>query len=188
MFFITVLIIVIIVVIALLFFNINIKLDIHDNKISIVVSFLKIKLFKRKLVLEREKGEIISLYQFKKQEKILVTTLLDIIYNSRKATDSQKLAQRKVLNYILKRLYIEVLASFSIGTGDAALTANVCSSVKIALGIASGIYTNKRRSFKVNVVPIFSAKQLTADINCIIKVSPANIIIGYLIYKKTKRR
>lgn len=188
MFFITVLIVVIIVVIALLFFNINIKLDIHDNKISIVVSFLVIKLFKRKLVVEREKGRIISLYQYKKGKKVLVTSLLDIILESRKRTDSQKLAQSKFLKYILKRLYISVLASFSIGTGDAALTANVCGSVQIASGIASSIYTNKRRSFKVNVVPIFSAKQLTADINCIIKVSPANIIIGYLIYKKTKRR
>lgn len=188
MFFITVLIIVLIVVIALLFFNINIKLDIHDSKISIVVSFLKIKFFKRKFTLEREKGKIISLYQHKKGKKVLVTNLLDIISKSKKSTDSQKLAQRKFFNYIFKRLYISILASFSIGTGDAALTANVCGSVQIASGIASSIYTNKRRSFKVNVVPIFSAKQFTADINCIIKVSPANIIIGYLIYKKTKRR
>jgi hypothetical protein len=41
---------------------------------------------------------------------------------------------------------------------------------------------------KAAVIPEFSKQQLCFESDCIIKVSPVNIMIGYMIHKKILRR
>ena len=174
------------VLLAPLFIYTKGKLELRDNKLFVKVTFIGIPIIKRHYTFEREKSKLISIYTHKKNKKEYVTSLYDIISN--KSRDSVKLARSKTYRYLYRHAHINLKASFSLGTGDAAITSNICGSFKIASAIAAGKYSGKKRIYEISIIPVFSGAQLTADINCIIKLSLANIIIGYLIYKKTIRR
>lgn len=185
MFFITVYIVVIILIL-LLILNIKAEIIANNNSIIVYVFFLKIKLINRRYTIERVKNKLAVLYWHKKKSKIEIANLHDIITS--KVKDSKKLARKKMTKYLLKRAHSDLSAKITIGVGDACLSANLCGLLGIAANVAAGIYATCNHNFNVQIKPHFTLKQFSLHADCIIKLSMANIIIGYIIYKKTIRR
>ncbi|MDD5017748.1 MAG: hypothetical protein PHO15_06600 [Eubacteriales bacterium] len=168
----------------------KIKADIHtDNaEFSIAVYILGIIKIKRKYVIRREKKKILTLYRIGKNEKEIIS-LHDIIQKNKKTrlTVKEKGAAKKAIKYIFGKTELRIKINSAAGINDAYTTAMVCGLTGVFLNAAGAVTDSKRHSIKVRVKPVFDRQFLSIKADCIIALTPANIIIGYIIYKINKR-
>lgn len=90
--------------------------------------------------------------------------------------------------YIISKFKIELReASFRIGTGDAASTANVCGALYALFG-ALAVMRPWLNAECVCITPDFRDTHFYMDIRCILSVPLRNIITGQLKNKRDRRR
>lgn len=206
MFFITVIIVLAaLALILLLLFVVKIKAvaGADNMNISVTVSYLWLIRIRKEYVIKREDETFAALYLLTRKGIKPVLTLPDIIKKVRKTMPTdvafvdiitvlfqsvRKKQEKSVFSYIYKKIKYDVRVSLKIGAGDAFFTAVSCGIINAAAGAACAIYSDKGRTFNVAAYPEFSDLYFSIKANCIIALSPADIIIGYAIYKKNKRR
>lgn len=190
MFFINTLFLIIAIIIVLLLIKIRVVIDIENNYFKLMFIFLGVIRVPVRFVIKREKKDIFTLYRLKKKHRVKITSLYDIIRNAKRddLTDSQKLARKKILEYYLKRIVIKAEIETNIGLNNAFATAIVCGLIGVSVSIYHAVIYNHKRRIKINIQPYFSKMFFSVNAHCIIALSPANIIIGYVIYKNNIRR
>lgn len=159
----------------------------HHNRVKAVVSWLRVPVFKREYVFRREEGKPAALFKVTKKGESRVLSLKDIIsFLTKKPDDNANF--KKALLYIHSKAAYKLNVGFEIGTGDAMLTALSCGLLQSVIGALYGMRDNRKIELAAAVAPQFSKQSLRFDLDCIIKASPVNIMIGYMIYKKRRKR
>ena len=176
------------VIILLCLIKIKVVIHIDNAKFSAAVFILGIFKIKREFVLKREKDKILSVYQTGKREKRIIT-LYDIIRTSKMKTITrkQKGARKKALKYILKRLHLDIKLFVEAGFVDAYVTAMLCGLISVITKIGGAVMDGEKHSIETRIKPLFSYRFISVKASCIIASTPANIIIGYIIYKIKNR-
>lgn len=188
MFFIIAVFIAAIVIILLFAVKIKAQLSFRHNRIKAGVTWIGIPLFRKEFVFRRDKDKFLTLYGIQKDGEKLVISLDDVIRLSTPKKKEKKTNTKEALTYIHSKAAYDIKITFEIGTGDASLTALSCGFLQIVIGTLYAMRRNPRMKLKAAVIPEFSKQQLCFESDCIIKVSPVNIMIGYMIHKKILRR
>lgn len=191
MFFIIVTLLVVAAVLLLvLLIKINFIIEARDTQMSLMVRALGIAVIKRKYELRRESGDIFTLYCVDQPKEKRVVSLLDIIKTIEKKREpkSNEQARSKLFAFINAKSAYNLRFKISIGLEDAFATAMLCGLVQSATGALVCFIKDKRHKILVNTVPVFAKRSFSLYADCIITLSLANIIIGYMIYKINKRR
>lgn len=206
LFFITVLIVLTaLAAILILLFAVRIKGEITaDNlNISVIVSYLWVIRLRKRYIIKREEETFLALYLITRKGEKAVISLPKIIKKMKiKApTDiafadlltmllqsHRKKKERSAYSYIFKKARYDITASIGLGTGDAFVTAIVCGVINAAAGVLSALHDAEKHTLCIIARPEFSKPTFSVKANCIIALTPADIIIGYAINKKNKRR
>ena len=177
-------------VVAVLAANIKLNIDVRGSAFSIELVLLGVIRLRRQYVIRREKGAIFTLYCLEKKKEKRVTSLYDIIQKQKKktVTDKQKKAQKKLIEFLYKKARIEVDAKVRAGLPDAASTALCCGMLGAVSAAAGAVVRDKRHRVSIQIQPVFAKQVFSIDAKGIMALSPANIILGYILYKKTLRR
>lgn len=152
------------------------------------MTWLGIPLFRREFVFRRDKDTFLTLYGIQKRGEKLVLSLDDLIRLFTPKKEEKKTNTKEALTYIHSKAVYDINIKFVVSTGDASLTALSCGLLQIVLGTLYAMRKNPRIKMKAIVLPEFSKQTLCFESDCIIKVSPVNIMIGYMIHKKIFRR
>lgn len=191
MFFIFVLFFIVAIIILLSFIKIKVAIQVENNHFGITLILFGIIKVRKDFIIEREEKKIFALYEIKKKEKKQIVTLFDILQKTRKAEISlkKKYVRKKAIGYILKKTHFNLRLDLSIGVlQDAYATAIVCGILDAISSSVGAVYNNPKHTVKVKISPLFSRQYFTIKANGIIALTPANIIIGYVIYKNNIRR
>lgn len=152
-------------------------------------------------MLKRDRKEFLMLYQLKNGEEKKIDSLKHIILKNGKgeATDisivdlikivfqNRRNKKDSAFAYLNQKSTFDVRIQFSLGVGDAYYTALLCGWL-VAIGSAfCAVYTQANKQFHISVSPEFNRLSFSLQSDCIIAITPANIIIGYFIYKKRTR-
>lgn len=173
----------------MLLIKIRVVIDQENNYFKLTLIYLGVIRVSLKYVIKREQRYIFTLYRLKRKQRIKITSLYEIIQNFKKSEvkDSQKLARKKFINYILNNILIKAKIKVNIGLNNALSTALVCGWAGVSGSILRAVTYNPKHKLTLNIQPLFSKMFFSVNVHCIIALSPANIIIGYIIYKKTRR-
>ena len=176
--------------ILILLVRISVKVEVHNNNICVLLAFLWIIRIRRCYLIKREKNDIFSLYRIKDEDQKKVISLYDIIQRvgKKKQTKNQKRALKKMLGYIYKKASIDIKINLAAGISGAAMTAMICGGVGAAMSAVDAILKNKHRRIHVQIKPFYAKQYFSIEAKGIMALSPANIIVGYILYQKTKRR
>lgn len=173
----------------MLLIKIRVVIDQENNYFKLTLIYLGVIRVSLKYVIKREQRYIFTLYRLKRKQRIKITNLYEIIQNFKKSEvkDSQKLARKKFIKYILNNILIKAKIKVNIGLNNALSTALVCGWAGVSGSILRAVTYNPKHKLTINIQPLFSKMFFSVNVHCIIALSPANIIIGYIIYKKTRR-
>ncbi len=204
MFFIIILLLILAIITVLVFvFKIKGVIKADNANISVVVSYLGIIKISKNYIIRREDKSVFALYLVTKKGLKPIATLKDIIKKVKKAapTDitlvdlitviaqsARGKKEKGAFSYIYKKIRYDVTIDVLIGLEDAFFTAVVCGVLNGAAGAVLAVYNEKKRVIRVNASPEFSDLRFSIKAHCIIALAPADIIIGYAINKKNKRR
>lgn len=182
-------------------FHIKAVIKVVNGDISVSVKYLFIKINK-KYILKYEESTLLTLYLVTKKGLKKVTTLPEIIKKVAKTkktdiafielitvlTQSFRKNEKSVYYYIYKKINYDIVVEVKLGLDDAFLTAAGCGLLNAAAGTACAVYNSEKRTISFKTYPEFSKLFFSINADCIITLTPADIIIGYAIYKKNKRR
>lgn len=151
----------------------------------VLLGFIRLR---RRFCLQRDKNSLARLVWEKKngKEESVVTLAGLICRLDKKKRTPVEYARDKALGYIFAKAHIDVRAQAKIGLGDAFATAMVCGALQTASGVVRSF--GKQKSIRLLVRPFFSGKIFRIHADCIITLSPVNIMTGYIIYRKKRRR
>ncbi|MEM5770858.1 MAG: hypothetical protein AAGU32_21635, partial [Bacillota bacterium] len=164
------------------------------------VTWLFLRIMKREYRIGRDNNRAVVLYRQLKNQEQIVTTLTEILFKEKPDRDASLLALIKLAiqsRYerrqaspwltVLERSRVVLRLYVGLGVGDAFATAMVCGLL-IAVGNAvCAANSTKRESYRLSVKPIFNGTTFSLEGDCIIDITPANIILGYFIYKLKAR-
>lgn len=206
MFFIIILLIaVLIAILLILVFAIRTKavIDVDNGNIDINVFILRIIKLKRKYIIKHEPDVILKLYTVTRKGTKPVIALPDIIEKIKETEASdvtfvnllnlllqsvRKKQKKSAFSYLYRKALFEVGVELRLGLEDAFLTAIACGLINAASGAALAICNTEKHLVRAKVHPEFSNLSFSIKARCIIKMATADIIIGYVIYKKNKNR
>ena len=153
-------------------------------------------------MLKRDKKEFLVLYWLKAGKEKKIASLQSVILKKNKdeATDISIVDLFKIIlqnrrnrdkesafSYLNKKSRFDVNIQIALGVGDAYYTALLCGWLIAIGGSFCTVYTKKKRQFQISVSPEFNRLSFSLHLDCIIAITPANIILGYFIYKIRKR-
>jgi hypothetical protein len=184
------LVIVAVVVLLALLLKINLLIKGSDSQLGLTVKTLGVAFIHRKYEIRHESGDIFTLYCVDKPKPRRVISLLDIIktINKPKQPKSNEQARGKLFAFINSKSKYHLRFRLDIGLEDAFATAMLCGIIQSAVGVLSALIKKEKHKIEVKVAPVFSKRSFSWHTDCIITLSLANIIIGYLMYKINKRR
>lgn len=204
MFFIIVFLLILALLIILAFAcKIKAVIKADNGDISVTISFLHIIRLRKKYIVKYEDKTILSLYLKTKKglkpvislpdavRRISRSELTDITFVDFITVFTQSLRKKKkktAFNYIIARTKYDIVIELKLGLDDAFYTAIACGLFNTAAGTACAILNAKKHILRIKSYPEFSKLFISVNADCIITLSPADIIIGYAIYKKNKRR
>lgn len=170
------------------------KIEVHictsgaDIRVRITVFGIIPIRFRFKIM--RERNRIFTLYRIKKKEAKPLTSLRKIIRSVRQnpLSDRQKFARKKSFAYVYKHTDIQIRINAALGAGSAYNTAMLCGAVQSIFSALGAVFYKRNHTFVFKTTPDFAAYRLSVRADCIIALSPANIIFGYIIYKRNTRR
>lgn len=172
----------------LLLLKINLVIVARDKKWSLGVKTLGLVVLRRRYEVRRQSGELLTLFSVDKNEKRIIS-VTDIIKSFRMPKkDSDTKGRNKLFGYINGKSRYTIKIKSNIGLDDAFATAICCGFLNTLIGSLMVLNKDIRHKVNVNVFPVFQKRSFSFDADCIITLSLANIIIGYMIYKKNKRR
>ena len=174
-----------------LLLKIDLLIEGHDKEASLTVRTLGIAFIHRKYEIRREKVEIFTLYCVDKPQPKRVISLLDLIKTAEKRKQkpkSNEMARGKLIAFINSKSAYQLRFQLDVGLDDAFATAMLCGLVQSAAGALSVVVKDRRHNIRVSVRPVFPKRSFSSLSDCIITLSLANIIIGYLMYKINKGR
>lgn len=201
MFFIIILLIIILIIILAFAFKIKAVINADNGNINVSVHYLFIRI-KRRYVVIYDESTLFTLYLIKKKGLKKVITLTEALkkITATQATDikfidlitvitqSFKKNEKSAFYYIHKKIRYNLEALITLGLDDAFLTAMGCGLLSAAAGAACALTNTQHHILRVKAFPEFSKLFFSIDANCIIAITPADIIIGYAVYKINKRR
>lgn len=169
--------------------KINLIIEARDKRWTLSVRVLGIIVIQRRYELRHEFGELLTLYSVDKNEKRILS-LTDILktVNEANKQKSNEQARGKLFKFINKKSKYNLTIQMNIGLEDACATAMVCGVVVSVLRALKVFNVDKRHLVSFHVQPEYSKSSFSFFGDCIITLSLTNIIIGYIIYKKNKRR
>jgi hypothetical protein len=176
--------------ILILFIRGTLKAEVHNNYLCIWVTFLWFIIMHRCYRIRREKDALWTLYRVHNDEEIKIISLYDTIRRptKKKIPKKQIRAVKDTLLYFLRRANFDININIVAGISNAATTAMVCGALRVLLSAANTVLKNKRRSFRIQITPMFSKHLFSFKAKGIMKLSLANIILGFILYKKIMRR
>ena len=180
--------IVVAVVLAALLLKVNLVIVARDKNWSLSVIVLGITVLRRRYEVRREYGELLTLYSVDKKEKRVIS-VIDALksFNTSKKKSNEK-GRNKLFEYINDKSKYKIDIKISIGLDDAFLTAICCGLLNTVIGSLMIFNKDKRHRIIIKTYPVFQNRSFSFFGDCIITLSLANIIIGYMIYKINKRR
>lgn len=203
MFFIIILIVAVLIITLVFALRVKAVVVIDNGDISVSVFFVKLVKITKKYVLKHEPDVVLKLYLVTRKGLKPVITLPDIVKKIKEtvATDialidlittllqSLRMKQKKTAyNYIYKKAKYNISVGIKLGLEDALLTAFACGLLNAAAGSACAVFNSEKHSLTARAYPEFTKLFFSIHANCIITLAPADIIIGYVIYKKNKNR
>lgn len=190
MFFILIVLIAAVLLVAALAVRIKAAVRIDQSDINAKLRLLYFIPIKWRFVLRRDKTSIIRLIRIKKDgsEKTMISLAELICRLDKKKQTHKEHARSAAFNHVYERMNIEINAKAQIGLGDAFATAMLCGALSMGFGIAQRIGKPKHHRIKLAVLPVFTKQLYSFCADCIITLSPVNIIVGYIIYLKNLRR
>jgi hypothetical protein len=203
LFFIIILMIVALILILIFVVRIKAVVAADNGNINVSVFLLGIIKLQKKYVIKREPDVVLRLYLITRKGLKPVIALPDIVKKIKEtvATDIafldlitvilqslRKKQKNSAFSYIYRKARFNLAVDIKLGIEDAFLTAIVCGILNAASGAAGAVFNNNKHQMRVKVTPEFSKLFFSAHINCIIALTPADIIIGYAIYKKNKKQ
>ncbi len=189
MFFIIIaLIIIAAVVLIALLLKINLVIVARDKHWSLSAIALGITVLRRRYEVRREFGDLLTLYSVDKNEKRVIS-IIDIFksFNKPEKKSNEK-GRSKLFGYINSKSKYKIDIKITIGLDDAFLTAVCCGLMNSVIGSLMVLNKDKRHRVVIKTHPVFQNHLFSFLGHCIITLSLANIIIGYMIYKINKRR
>ena len=175
------------ILVILLSVKVKGKVSFHHNCIKAAVTWFAVPLIKKEFEIRRKEDKFLTLFAVEKKGKKIEISLKEVIRLSAPKKD-KKTNTKEALNYLHSKAAYDIAIKLKIGTGDALLTALLSGLMNIIFGTLFAMRENKKIVLKTSIVPEFSKQALCLDANCIIKVSPVHIMIGYMIFKKLIRR
>lgn len=176
------------VVLIAILLKINFIIEARDKNWSLSIRVFSAVVIHRRYEVRRIKGELLTLYSVDKKEKRVIS-ITDILRSSTKKEEKGSTGGRRMLfGYINKKSKYELRIILGIGLEDALLTAFACGLVKTVLGSLMVKNVDLRHKVSFEVRPVFQKPAFSFHGDCIITLSLANIIIGYMIYKIKQRR
>ncbi len=172
-----------------------IRLDNLRAQFCITLLFIH---YKREYLVEKDKEDYFVIYKLTKGEKKRIASLKSIIYkrDETAATEAtianmikiviqnQKDRDKKgAYSYLNKKSRIDARFLITAGTGEAYYTALLCGWIVTIGGSICAVYTRGTKNFRISVKPEFNKRIFSLHADCIIAITPANIILGYIIYK-----
>ncbi len=184
------LILIVAALILILFVRGALKTEVHNNNLCIWVTFLWFIIIHRCYRIRREKEDLWTLYRVQDDDEIKIISLYDMIKRptKKKIPKKQIRAVKDTLLYLLRRARIDVSINIVAGISDAATTAMVCGGLGAVLSAVNAVLQHKRRRIRIQIKPLFSKHLFSFNAKGIMKLSLANIILGFILYKKSMRR
>ncbi len=173
----------------ILLLKINLIIKARDKRWTLSVKVLGIIVIQRRYEVRREHGELLTLYSVDKKEKRIfsVTDMFKTIKSADKAKTNEQ-ARGMLFKYVNKKSKYSLDITLKIGLGDACATAIVCGVILSFLRALKSMNVDKRHLVAFHVLPEYANLTFSFIGDCIITLSLANIIVGYIIYKIKKRR
>ena len=189
MFFIIIaLIIIAAVVLIALLLKINLVIEARDKNWSLSAIALGITVLRRRYEVRREFGDLLTLYSVdKKERRVISVTDIFKSFKGPEKKGSEK-GRKKLFGYINSKSKYKIDIKITIGLDDAFLTAICCGLMNTVIGSLMILNKDKRHRVVIKTLPVFQNRSFSFFADCIITLSLANIIIGYMIYKINKRR
>lgn len=195
-FIIVVLLCIALIVILLACFHIKAVMRLDNLRVYVSVSYLFIRI-KREYVIKTDKKEFLVIYQIKNGNEKKIASLKSILLKNHKgeATDisiidaariifqNREPKKKNVFSYLNKKSSFDVQLQVSLGVGDAYYTALLCGWLAAIGGSFCAVYSQNKKLFRFSVKPEFNRLSFSLQSDCIITITPANIILGYFIYK-----
>jgi Protein of unknown function (DUF2953). len=181
------------IILLLVIFRLKAVTRLENRNIRITVSFLFFRI-KKEYVFKREKGELFVLYQLSRKGEKRVISFSDIFRKKEKVAgitvaDTYKMIaphyhrKNNAFYYLNRKVHFDTNIKIALGVGDAYVTALLCGLVIAIGGSLCAVYSQNTKRFKISVKPEFSRQLFSVHADCIIAITPANIILGYIIYK-----
>lgn len=179
-----------VVIAVIVLVKIKVVLQIEQCEINATLVLLSFIRLHRKYLLKRDKDSIALLCEVKKDgsEKTKLSLSELICRLNKKKQNKKERARSEGFNYVYKKMDIEFKARIDVGLGDACLTALFCGVLKAVFGFVKKAGKPKNHIVSIDIKPVFTKQLYRIFADCIITVSPANIITGYFIYQKKLRR
>lgn len=182
-------------------FRIKAVIKADNGDISVSVNYLFMR-FGKKYAVRYEESTLLTLYQITKKGLKKVITFPEVVRKITKTettditfidlitvlTQSFRKKEKSPFYYIFKKINYDIEVIIKLGLEDAFLTAIGCGLLNAAAGTACAVYNTENHLFRLKTYPEFSKLFFSIDADCIIALTPADIIIGYAVYKKNKRR
>ena len=188
MFFIIIALAIIAAVVLLLLLRINLIIEARVKNWSLSVRTLGSIILRRRYEVRREFGDFLTLYSVDKNEKRIIS-IIDIV-KSLQRTDkkSDENGRRHLFGFVNSKSKYEIIIQIKVGLEDAFLTAVSCGLINSVIGSLMVRNVDERHIVRFSAIPVFQKRSFSFHGDCIITLSLANIIIGYIIYKINKRR
>ena len=183
-------ILLVLTVVIILITAVKLNIAVSNNSFDLEMVFLGFIKLHRRYVIRRKKGEIFTLYRRVKNKEKKVISLYDIIRGQEKKpmTEKQKMARKKLLRFLYKKTRIKITAKVRFGLPDAASTAICCGMLGAVSAAADAVTRDKHHQLLIQITPVFAKQVFSIHAKGIMALSPANIILGYILYKKSLRR
>jgi hypothetical protein len=191
------------IIILVFVFRIKAVIDVNNGDIKVDIIFFHIIKLQKKYVIKHEPDVLLKLYLITRKGLKPVISLPEIVNKIRKTSPTdiafidvitmflqsfRKKQKKSVFNYLYRKASYDLAIDLQIGVEDAFWTAMACGLVNAASGVVCAVNNTKKHIIRVKTYPEFSKLVFSINVNCIITLSPADIIIGYVISKKNKNR
>ena len=178
------------------------EIRVDNLRVNLKVTFPFISV-RREYALRWDKQECIVIYRIKKGEKKRIASLKSLLLKKQKDVpediscikalritmqNRQKRKDVNALAYLNKKSRVRAQVRISIGAGDAYNTALLCGWAAALGGSLCAAFTKNNKYYHIAVKPEFNRLLFSLRADCIIAITPANIILGYIIYKIRARR
>jgi hypothetical protein len=149
-----------------------------------------------------DKKELLLIFEIKKGKQKKIASLKSLLFRKRKGepteisfvdllkviVQNRRSKEKNAFSFLNKKSRFQVLIQVALGAGDAYYTGMLCGWAAALGSSLCAAFSRKKKNFRISVKPEFNRQSFSLHADCIIAIKPANIILGYFIYKNKARR